>query len=57
MLSDYQKMFKELNVVFSEYYLNYLLYNKNAQKFNAYNLTTQQDTIFFREYNPRITAN
>lgn len=58
MLSDYQKMFKELNVVFSEYYLNYLLYNKNAQKFNAYNLTTQQDTIlFFVKDNPRITAN
>lgn len=51
-------MFKELNVVFSEYYLNYLLYNKNAQKFNAYNLTMQQDTIlFFVKDNPRITAN
>lgn len=47
MLSDYQKMFKELNFIFSEYYLNYLLYNKNAQKFNAYNLTTPQDTILF----------
>jgi len=46
MLSNYQKMFKELTVVFSEYYLNYLLYNKNAQKFTAYNLTTQQDTFF-----------
>ena len=58
MLSNYQKMFKELSVVFSEYYLNYLLYNKNAQKFNAYNLTAQQDTIlFFVKDNPRITAN
>ena len=51
-------MFKDLTVVFSEYYLNYLLYNKNAQKFTAYNLTTQQDTIlFFVKDNPRITAN
>ena len=58
MLSDYQKIFKELNVIFSEYYLNYLLYNKNAQKFNAYNLTAQQDTIlFFVKDNPCITAN
>lgn len=58
MLSNYQKMFKDLTVVFSEYYLNYLLYNKNAQKFTAYNLTTQQDTIlFFVKDNPRITAN
>lgn len=58
MISNYQKMFKELTVVFSEYYLNYLLYNKNAQKFNAYNLTAQQDTIlFFLKDNPGITAN
>ena len=58
MLSNHQKMFKELTVVFSEYYLNYLLYNKNAEKFTAYNLTTQQDTIlFFVKDNPRITAN
>ena len=58
MLANHQKMFKELIVVFSEYYLNYLLYNKNAQKFNAYNLTAQQDTIlFFLKDNPRITAN
>ncbi|QUW20741.1 MarR family transcriptional regulator [Sporosarcina sp. Marseille-Q4063] len=58
MLSNHQKMFKELTVVFSEYYLNYILYNKNAQKFNAYNLTAQQDTIlFFLKDNPRITAN
>ena len=58
MLSNYQKMFKELTVVFSEYYLNYLLYNKNAQRFNAFNLTAQQDTIlFFLKDNPRITAN
>ena len=58
MLANHQKMFKELTVVFSEYYLNYLLYNKNAEKFTAYNLTTQQDTIlFFVKDNPRITAN
>ncbi|MEV9639783.1 MarR family winged helix-turn-helix transcriptional regulator [Mammaliicoccus sciuri] len=55
---NHQKMFKELTVVFSEYYLNYLLYNKNAQKFNAYNLTAQQDTIlFFLKDKPHITAN
>ncbi|WP_141501085.1 MarR family winged helix-turn-helix transcriptional regulator [Paenibacillus luteus] len=58
MLSDYQKMYKELTVVLSEYYLNYLLYNKNAQKFNDYHLTTQQDAfLFFMKDNPRITAN
>ncbi|WP_251138231.1 MarR family transcriptional regulator [Exiguobacterium sp. s191] len=58
MLEDQQKMFKELAVVFSEYYLNYLLYNKNAEKFTAFNLTTQQDTIlFFVKDNPHITAN
>jgi DNA-binding MarR family transcriptional regulator len=44
--------------MFNEYYLNYLLYNKNTQRFNAYNLTTPQDTIlFFLKDNPRITAN
>ncbi|WP_342537623.1 MarR family transcriptional regulator [Sporosarcina sp. FSL K6-1540] len=58
MLANHQIMFKELIVVFSEYYLNYTLYNKNAQKFNAYNLTAQQDTIlFFVKDNPCITAN
>jgi DNA-binding MarR family transcriptional regulator len=58
MLSDYEKIYQELNIVFSEYYLSYILYNKNAQKFHAYNLTTQQDTIlFFVKDNPRITAN
>lgn len=58
MLSNFDKTFKELTIVFSEYYLNYLLYNKNAQKFNSYNLTTQQDTLlFFVKDNPRITAN
>jgi|SRR5690625_719451 len=58
MLVHHQKVFQELTVVFSEYYLNYLLYNKNAQKFNAYHLTAQQDTIlFFLKDNPRITAN
>ncbi|GKV67356.1 MULTISPECIES: MarR family winged helix-turn-helix transcriptional regulator [unclassified Sporosarcina] len=58
MRLNHQEMFKELTVVFSEYYLNYLLYNKNAQKFNAYNLTAQQDTIlFFLKDNPHITAN
>lgn len=58
MISNHEKMFKELIVVLSEYYLNYLLYNKNAQKFTAFNLTAQQDTIlFFLKDNPRITAN
>ncbi|WP_153720977.1 MarR family winged helix-turn-helix transcriptional regulator [Sporosarcina cascadiensis] len=58
MRLNHQEIFKELTVAFSEYYLNYLLYNKNAQKFNAYNLTAQQDTIlFFLKDNPHITAN
>lgn len=58
MNSDQHVVFNELTKVFSEYYLNYLLYNKNAQKFNAYNLTMQQDTIlFFLKEHPNTTAN
>lgn len=58
MHNNQQKIFKELTAVLSEYYLNYLLYNKNADKFTAFNLTTQQDTIlFFVKDNPHITAN
>lgn len=58
MLSNYRKIFKELNDVFNEYYLNYVMYNKNAQKFNDYNLTTQQEFIlFYLMNNPGVTAN
>ncbi|WP_192800096.1 hypothetical protein [Priestia endophytica] len=32
------------------------MYNKNAQKFNDYNLTAQQETIlFYAMEHPRIT--
>ncbi|USB31652.1 helix-turn-helix domain-containing protein [Paenibacillus sp. YPG26] len=55
MLSEHQKIVKELHEAFNEYYMHY---NKGAKKLDQYNLTVQQENmLLFVMRNQRTTVN